>query len=278
MARQALPMANTVAVVTGGCGGIGLSTGRSLAARGVKVALGDLDGDLAAEKAAELGEGHFGARVDVADLDSFSAFLDAVEEKLGPIDFLVNNAGVMLLGPLDEESAESTERTVQVNLLGVINGTKLGMQRMKPRGRGRILNVASQAGKVGFPGGATYCATKFGVVGLCEATRNELAGTGVGVTCVMPGPVRTELAAGIGQAKGVRWLTPFEVGEGIAEAIEFGQSEVWLPPVTRFLQSPTAVLPPAIRDRLMKAFGADAVLSAAVDESQRSDYESRVLE
>lgn len=278
MARQALPMANTVAVVTGGCGGIGLSTGRSLAARGVKVALGDLDGDLAAEKAAELGEGHFGARVDVADLDSFSDFLDAVEEKLGPVDFLVNNAGVMLLGPLDEETAESTERTVQVNLLGVINGTKLGMQRMKPRGRGRILNVASQAGKVGFPGGATYCATKFGVVGLCEATRNELAGTGVGVTCVMPGPVRTELAAGIGQAKGVRWLTPFEVGEGIAEAIEFGQSEVWLPPVTRFLQSPTAVLPPAIRDRLMKAFGADAVLSAAVDESQRSDYESRVLE
>lgn len=278
MAKQALPMANTVAVVTGGCGGIGLSTGRSLAARGVKVALGDLDGELAAEKARELGEGHFGARVDVTDLDSFSSFLDSVEEDLGPVDFLVNNAGVMLLGPLDEETPEATEKTIQVNLVGVINGTKLGMQRMKPRGRGRILNVASQAGKVGFPGGATYCATKFGVVGLCEATRNELAGTGVGVTCVMPGPVRTQLAAGIGQAKGVRWLTPFEVGEGIAEAIEFGRSEVWLPPVTRFLQSPTAVLPPSVRDRLMKAFGADEVLSSAVDESERSEYESRTLE
>lgn len=277
MTRQALPMANTVAVVTGGCGGIGMSTGRSLAARGVKVALGDLDGELAAERAADLGEGHFGGRVDVSDFDSFSSFLDQVEESLGQIDFLVNNAGVMLLGPLDEETQESTEKTLQVNLFGVINGTKLGMQRMKPRGRGRIVNVASQAGKVGFPGGATYCATKFGVVGLCEATRNELAGTGVGVTCVMPGPVRTQLAAGIGQARGVRWLTPFEVGEGIAEAIEFGQSEVWLPAVTRYLQSSTAVLPPALRDRLMKAFGADAVLSAAVDESERSDYESRTL-
>ncbi len=278
MARQALPMSNTVAVVTGGCGGIGLATARSLAARGVKVALGDLDGDLAVRRAAELGEGHFGGRVDVTDVESFSSFLDSVEGDLGPIDFLVNNAGVMLLGPLDEETAESTERTVQVNLIGVINGTKLAMQRMKPRGRGRILNIASQAGKVGFPGGATYCATKFGVVGLCEAVRNELAGTGVGVTCVMPGPVRTELAAGIGQAKGVRWLTPFEVGEGIAEAIEFGQAEVWLPPVTRFLQSPTAILPPSVRYRLLKAFGADAVLSGAVDESERSEYESRALE
>lgn len=277
MANQALPMSNTVAVVTGGCGGIGISTARSLAARGVKVAIGDLDGGLAAAKADELGEGHFGGHVDVSDIDSFASFLDQVEEELGPIDFLVNNAGVMLLGPLDEESPESTEKTVQVNLVGVINGTKLAMQRMKPRGRGRILNVASQAGKVGFPGGATYCATKFGVVGLCEATRNELAGTGVGVTCVMPGPVRTQLAAGIGQAKGVRWLTPFEVGEGIAEAIEFGRSEVWLPPVTRYLQSPTAVLPPSLRDRLMKAFGADAVLSSAVDESERSDYETRTL-
>jgi short-subunit dehydrogenase len=277
MSKQALPMNNTVAVVTGGCGGIGMATARSLNARGVRVALGDLDGELAAERAVELGDRHFGGRVDVSDYRSFSEFLDSVEEALGPIDFLVNNAGVMLLGPLDEETQESTEKTVQVNLIGVINGTKLGMQRMKPRGRGRILNVASQAGKVGFPGGATYCATKFGVVGLCEATRNELAGTGVGVTCVMPGPVRTELAAGIGQAKGVRWLTPFEVGEGIAEAIEFGRAEVWLPAVTRFLQSPTAVMPPSVRDRLMKAFGADEVLSAAVDESERSEYESRTL-
>ena len=278
MARQAIPMSNTVAVVTGGCGGIGMATGRSLAARGARVALGDLDGEQAAARAAELGEAHFGGRLDVTDIGSFSTFLDSVEAELGPIDFLVNNAGVMLLGPLDEESDDSTEKTIQVNLVGVINGTKLGMQRMKPRGRGRILNVASQAGKVGFPGGATYCATKFGVVGLCEAVRNELEGTGVGVTCVMPGPVRTQLAAGIGQAKGVRWLTPFEVAEGIAEAIEFGQSEVWLPPVTRFLQSPTAVLPPSIRDRLMKAFGANAVLSSAVVEAERAEYESKALE
>lgn len=277
MARQALPLTGTVAVVTGGCGGIGMATGRSLAARGVRVALGDLDGQAAAECAAGLGEGHMGGEVDVTDSASFAAFLDRVEEDLGPVDFLVNNAGVMLLGPLDEESEKATEKTVQVNLIGVINGTRLAMQRMKPRGRGRILNVASQAGKVGFPGGATYCATKFGVVGLCEAVRNELVGTGVEVTCVLPGPVRTDLAAGIGQAKGVRWLLPFEVGEGIADAIEFGESEVWLPPVTRYLQSPTAVLPPAMRDRLLRAFGADSVLATAVVESERSEYEAKAL-
>ena len=278
MARQALPLSPTVAVVTGGCGGIGMATGRALAARGVRVSLGDLDGEAAAASASELGDGHFGGEVDVTDSTSFAAFLDRTEETLGPIDFLVNNAGVMLLGPLDEESERATEKTIGVNLIGVINGTRLAMQRMKPRGRGRILNVASQAGKVGFPGGATYCATKFGVVGLCESVRNELSGTGVEVTCVLPGPVRTDLASGIGQAKGVRWLMPFEVGEGIADAIEYGQSEVWLPPVTRYLQSPTAVLPPGMRDRLLRLFGADAVLATAVVESERSEYEARALE
>ena len=270
-------MDGMVVAITGGCGGIGMATARSFALRGAKVALGDLDGDAAQAAAAELGDQHIGLAVDVGDVGSFESFLDGVEDALGPIDVLVNNAGVMLLGPLDEETEESTETTIRVNLVGVINGTKLAMVRMKTRGRGRIVNIASQAGKTGFPGGATYSATKFAVVGLSEAARNELVGTGVGITCVMPGPVRTELAGGIGNAKGVRWLSPYEVGEGIARAVEMGDSEVWLPPITRWLQPPTSLLSADLRDRLMKVFGADRVLSGAVDESARSEYEGRVL-
>lgn len=278
MDRDLISVGGTVVAITGGCGGIGMATARSFALRGARVALGDLDAERAAESAAELGDPHIGLGVDVGDSESFRTFLDQVEEKLGPVDTLVNNAGVMLLGPLDEESDESTETTVRVNLIGVINGTKIAMGRMKARGRGRIVNIASQAGKTGFPGGATYSATKFGVVGLCEAARNELVGTGVGITCVMPGPVRTDLAEGIGNAKGVRWLSPYEVGEGIARAVEEGDPEVWLPPITRWLQPPTSLLSAPLRDRLMKAFGADRVLSGAVDESARSEYEGRFLD
>lgn len=277
MDRDVVSVDGMVVAITGGCGGIGMATARSFALRGAKVALGDLDGAAAEAAANELGDQHIGLGVDVGDSGSFEAFLDRIEEELGPVDVLVNNAGVMLLGPLDEETEESTETTVRVNLIGVINGTKLAMRRMKARGRGRVINIASQAGKTGFPGGATYSATKFGVVGLSEAARNELVGTGVGITCVMPGPVRTELAGGIGNAKGVRWLSPYEVGEGIARAVEAGDSEVWLPPITRWLQPPTSLLSADLRDRLMKVFGADRVLSGAVDESARSDYEERVL-
>lgn len=277
MDRDLVSVDDTVVAITGGCGGIGMATARSFALRGAKVAIGDLDASAAVEAANELGDGHAGFGVDVGDSDSFDAFLDQAEAELGPVDTLVNNAGVMLLAPLDEETDEATEALVRVNLIGVINGTKLAMRRMKARGRGRIVNIASQAGKTGFPGGATYSATKFGVVGLSEAARNELEGTGVGLTCVMPGPVRTDLAGGIGNAKGVRWLSPYEVGEGIARAVEQGDAEVWLPPITRWLQPPTSLLSAGLRDRLMKVFGADQVLSGAVDESARSEYERRTL-
>jgi NAD(P)-dependent dehydrogenase (short-subunit alcohol dehydrogenase family) len=266
-----------VVVVTGGTGGIGLATARSLVAAGAKVALGDLNGEQAATEAASLGEGNFGGQLDVCEMDSFEKFIDQVEAELGPIDGLVNNAGVMLLGALDEESVEATEKSIQVNLFGVINGTKIAMRRMKPRGHGQIVNIASQAGKTGFPGGATYCATKFAVVGLCESVRNELAGTGVGITCVMPGPVKTELAAGIGNARGVRWLLPSEVGEGITRAIISKQAEVWLPTSTRFLQPPTSLLPANARDWLMKAFNADNVLAHKEADPGRIAYEKKAL-
>jgi NAD(P)-dependent dehydrogenase (short-subunit alcohol dehydrogenase family) len=268
------PLKGQVALITGGAGGIGSATARELVRAGAKVALGDLD-HAAAEKAADdLGHGNIGGRVDVTDMESFEAFVERTEAEVGPINVLINNAGVMILGPLDEESEAVTATEIAVNLTGVINGTKIAMKRMKPRRSGRIVNIASQAGKAGFPGGATYCATKFAVVGLCDAVRNELHDSGVKVTCVMPGAVDTELGAGLGKARGVELLKPEEVAAGIVRAIVKDETEVWLPRFTRYLQSPVAVLPAGGRDFIMRAFKADEVLTKA-DSVHRAAYEEK---
>jgi NAD(P)-dependent dehydrogenase (short-subunit alcohol dehydrogenase family) len=161
--------AGKAAVVTGGGRGIGRAVARALAREGAVVAVADLDGAAARDAAAELGPRAFGAAVDVTDHAAFSAFLDEVERRIGPLEILVNNAGIMPVGPLEEEDAASTARQLELNLHAVIHGTREAMRRMRPRGRGHIVNVASLAGRTGFPWLATYCATKHAVVGLSEA-------------------------------------------------------------------------------------------------------------
>lgn len=274
MSELERPLSGQVVLITGGAGGIGSATAKALVRSGAKVALGDLDHAAAEKLADELGPGNIGGRVDVTDMESFKAFAERTESEVGPINVLINNAGVMILGPLDEETLAVTATEIAVNLTGVINGTKIAMKRMKPRRSGRIVNIASQAGKAGFPGGATYCATKFAVVGLCDAVRNELHETGVGVTCVMPGAVDTELGAGLGKARGVDLLQPEEVAEGIVRAIVKGEAEVWLPRFTRYMSSPISVLPPGGRDFFLRAFKADEVLTKA-DSAHRAAYEEK---
>lgn len=274
MAETTYRLDGQVVAITGGAGGIGIATAKALVAAGAKVSIGDLDESAAQKAADELGHGNIGGHLDVTDSASFEAFVERTEAEVGSLDVLINNAGVMILGPLDEETDEVTAIQLGVNVTGVINGTKIAMRRMKPRGRGRIVNVASQAGKAGFPGGATYCASKFAVVGLCDAVRNELRGTGVGVSCVMPGPVDTALGAGIGNARGVETLTPEQVAAAIVQAIARGESDVWVPRKTRFMQPPVSLLPAGGRDFMMRAFNADKVLTK-VDNAKRAEYEER---
>src|SRR5690348_10926792 len=199
MARRSLT--GNVVAITGGARGIGLATAHALTAAGARVAIGDLYEDLAKHAAKELGGDTIGLRLDVTDHAGFTAFLDEVERELGPLDALVNNAGIMPLALLDEESDDTTAQQIAVNLSAVIHGTREAIRRMKPRRSGHIVNIASVAGKLGTAGGATYSATKHGVVGLCEAVHFELRGTGVDISCVMPTIVRTELAAGLKQTR-----------------------------------------------------------------------------
>src|SRR4029078_4281614 len=147
-------------------------------------------------------------------------------ERLGPVDVMINNAGIMPIGPFVEETDATAQRMVDINLHGVIYGTKLTIPGMTQRGAGHIVNIASQAGKVGLPGGATYCATKHAVVGLREAVRAELSETGVEVSVVMPAVVNTELGSGLPDTLGIKKVEPEDVAQAIIRALQFPKFDV----------------------------------------------------
>jgi len=229
MAKTVRSLNGQVIAITGGARGIGRATATALIAQGARVAIGDIDHPLAEKTASELGSGTIGLPLDVTDRDSFAAFLDETERQLGPLDVLINNAGIMPVGPFEKETDACAERLVDINIHGVILGSKLAIERFKPRGRGHIVQLASIAGKGGFPGGATYCATKHAVVGLTEALRSELRGTGIEMHQVLPIGVNTELYSGVAAARGFPTAEPQDVANTIVELLQTGKFELFVP-------------------------------------------------
>src|SRR6059036_136155 len=152
-----------VVAITGGARGIGLATAKALARRGALVAIGDLDAGDARAAAGQVGSPALGLALDVTRRESFETFLGQMEEHFGALDVLVNNAGIQQVGLFADESDTATAAQLAVNLSGVMTGTKLALARMHPRGNGHVVNVASVAGTVASPGGATYAATKHAV-------------------------------------------------------------------------------------------------------------------
>jgi NAD(P)-dependent dehydrogenase (short-subunit alcohol dehydrogenase family) len=273
MAKQPRSLGGKVAVITGGGRGIGKALAHALAREGAQVAIGDLDTGAAESAAAELGGAAVGLHLDVTDLPGFTAFLDDVERRLGPIDVLVNNAGIMPITPLEQESAASIARQLEINVRAVIHGTQEAMRRMRPRGSGHIVNIASLAGKGGYPGLATYSATKHAVVGLSEAVRFELKGSGVEVSCVMPGIVNTELTTGMKEAR-VKNLEPSVVADAIVAALKVPRFDVFVPRSTEAIYKVAGLLPRRAREGLAHALGADQV-AVGVDSAERAAYEER---
>jgi NADP-dependent 3-hydroxy acid dehydrogenase YdfG len=276
MARQPRNLAGGVAAITGAGRGIGRATARALCAQGMRVAIGDVDLQAAQEAAAELGPTAVALPLDVTERASFSAFLDGAEEQLGPLEVLVNNAGIMPIGRFVDEDDLTARRMVDINLHGVILGMKLALARMLARDRGHIVNISSQAGKYGAPGGATYSATKHAVVGLSEAVRGELRlmKAGIDVSYVMPFVVNTELGAGLGEARGMRSLQPTDVAEAIVEALQSGRVEVWVPRSARLTHTFAGLLPRPLAEGMGRLLKADRVLAGA-DASARREYELR---
>ncbi|MFL5779863.1 MAG: SDR family NAD(P)-dependent oxidoreductase, partial [Thermoleophilaceae bacterium] len=193
---DAISLPRRVAAVTGGARGIGRAIATSLARRGALVAIGDLDGEAAQRTAGEIGGGAVGFAVDVTDTASFEAFLDGAREAHGPLEVLVNNAGVMVVGPLDVANAAAAGRVMSVNVDGVSNGMRLAVPRLRGSGGGQIVNVVSGAGWVAPAALATYAASKHAARALSDAVRDEVRADGIRVTAVYPMLVQTELAVG----------------------------------------------------------------------------------
>jgi NAD(P)-dependent dehydrogenase (short-subunit alcohol dehydrogenase family) len=270
-------LADQVVAITGGARGIGRATAAALVAEGARVAIGDIDEPLAARTAQELGGGTVGLPLDVTDPTSFEAFLSEVETRLGPLDVLVNNAGIMPVGPFVEETDAIARLMVEINLHGVISGSKLALRRFLPRGRGHLVNIASSAGKVGFPGGATYCATKHAVVGLSEAIRAEVRDTDIAVSVVMPVVVNTELGSGLPEARGFKPVEPEDVAGAIVQAIQADRFDVFVPRAFGAMIRLQALVPRWVMETVSRALKGDQVL-AHPDHAVRAAYEARIAE
>jgi short-subunit dehydrogenase len=260
--------------VTGAARGIGAETARELVQRGHRVALGDLDQTAADELAAELG-GEAGAwPLDVSRSDSFAAFLAGAEERFGgPVDVLVNNAGVMWVGRFEEEPEQAARRQIEVNLLGVMHGMRLALPAMRARRSGHVINMASAASRLAPAGEATYCATKHAVLGYTTAVREELRGSGVQLSVVMPVVVDTELAVGTGTGRGRR-LQPEDVARAIVDTIERPRFEVYVPRSTGAFMRALALAPQRVRDVLSRAAVPNQL--EQTDPRAREEYEARV--
>jgi NAD(P)-dependent dehydrogenase (short-subunit alcohol dehydrogenase family) len=268
-----------VVVVTGGGRGVGAATALLLVRRGARVALCDLDESMAKESASAAGA--LGVGVDVTDREGFAAFLDQVERELGPIDVLVNNAGIMPLARWQEESAERAHAVIAVNLVANIDNSKSYVNRVLARGgSGHIINVSSTAAYSPLPGASTYTASKFGITGLTKALHYEFKSEGVPVTmsAVHPVLVTTDLATGLKAPKGPFSVSAEDVAQAIVTTIRKPKLTVFVPKVMTFAMLSGNLNPQRLADFLMSKSGGDRAVLDAVDAPERREYESRTAQ
>jgi NAD(P)-dependent dehydrogenase (short-subunit alcohol dehydrogenase family) len=257
-----------VAVVTGGARGIGKAIASALAEAGMTVAVCDVD--VSGVTHAALAE-----KVDVTDVEALARFFDRVESRLGPIDVLVNNAGIMPTGLVDEMRPQVNERVVQINLVGVINGISEAARRMKPRGRGHIVNISSLTARLPGAGVATYCASKAGVLVYCQAAAVELAGTGVELSVIIPSMVKTELVDGITVRRGTPTCVPADVANRVVDVLRRPRFETYVPRTVAPLAFVHQMLPARIRLAVARLTRADRLITE-LDRGARTNYERRV--
>ncbi|UFS98534.1 SDR family oxidoreductase [Nocardia huaxiensis] len=269
------PVQGSLVAITGGARGIGLATAQYLIRLGARVAIGDIDKDAAFGVSEALGGHAHGFALDVTDRDSFTNFLQQAQDTFGPLSVLINNAGIMPIGPFLGQRVDIQDRAVDINLHGVLNGMRLALPGMIERQRGHIINVASTAGKAPVPGGLVYGATKAAVASLTETARVEFGGTGVEFTCVLPSFTNTELIAGTKGLKGFRTIEPEDVAHAIGDAIRKPEPEKYVPAIVGTTLAVQPLIPRSARDRINRALGGyDTFLD--VDQAARHGYDERI--
>ncbi len=190
-------MDGKIAIVTGAGRGIGRGIAEKLAAEGATVVASDVDEATAAETAQVLGGDAIGQAADVASRESVDTMVAAVHDRFGRIDVLVNNAGYDKVGPFVDSDPADWDRIIGINLYGVLHTSKAVLPIMVEQGGGRVVNLASDAGRVGSSGEAVYSAAKGGIIAFTKTTAREMARHQIAVNCVCPGPTDTALFASV---------------------------------------------------------------------------------
>jgi len=188
-----------VAIVTGAGRGIGRGIVEKLAALGARVVISDIDEGSAQETARDIGSQAVGLRVDVTSKASVEAMVQEVMDHFGRVDVLVNNAGWDKVGPFLESDESDWEKIIEINLYGMLHCCKAVLPVMVAQGSGKVVNIGSDAGRVGSSGEAVYSATKGGVIAFTKTLAREMARYKINVNCVCPGPADTPLFAELGQ-------------------------------------------------------------------------------
>ncbi|MFI1239974.1 SDR family oxidoreductase [Nocardia salmonicida] len=274
MSYPRIDLEGATIAITGAARGIGLATAKAFVEQGAYVALGDLDEALAVQAAAEIGDHAIGHALDVTDKASYAAFLDATTRWHGPLDVLVNNAGVMPNGPFLEQSDRIDQLTMDVNVYGVIHGMRLALPGMVERGYGHVVNVASLAGKFPLKGLAVYNASKYAVVGLTAATRLEMDATGVSVSAVLPSAVRTELSSGIDYGI-LPAVDPEDIAAAVVRTVRTRAAETAVPGYVGLMANASGLVPEPVLRAFRKMAHDDAAING-VDDSVRRVYLDRI--
>ena len=263
--------------ITGAARGIGFATAKALLARGARVVIGDRDVAFQESAVADLttlGQVS-GYPLDVTDRESFATFLDkARTDGQGHIDVLINNAGVMPIGPFLEQSETAIRSSIEVNLYGVITGCQLALPDMIERRSGHIINIASLSGLIPVPGQVVYVGAKFGVVGLSAALADEVAPHGVDMSVIMPPFTNTELISGTKSSGAIKPVEPEDIAAAVIKTLEKPKTHVSVPTPLRFTAQAAQMLGPRGRRWLNKRLGLDTVF-LDFDRTTRETYEKR---
>jgi NAD(P)-dependent dehydrogenase (short-subunit alcohol dehydrogenase family) len=261
-----------VIAITGGARGIGEATAKALAAAGARVAVGDLDAELASQSASQYGG--LGLPLDVTSVESFAGFLDKVEAEYGRIHGLVNNAGIMVIGRHLEVPLEAQLKQIDINLKGVTIGCHTMAPRMVAAGGGQIVNIASLAGRFPAPGCAVYSGSKAGVLAFTEALDAELSESGVRVAAVLPSFTNTGLISGTTAPKLSPAIEPEQVAAAVVSLFEKHRPTRVVPKAMAFSSVSWQMYPNRVRRWMGRKTGMDTMF-LEVDHEARAAYEER---
>lgn len=258
--RRKLVLEGKSALITGGAMGMGYSLAGMLLKEGVRVAIVDIREQQLNKAREDLsGRGEVKAYVcDVSDRNSIYSLRDQVEKDYGAIDILANVAGVVSSSPIVEKPDHVIEKTVAVNLLGIIWTTKAFLPGMIKKGEGHVVNFASAGGLLGVPYISDYCATKFGVVGFTESLRQEMklrGHHGIHFCYVCPNTVATGMFDGATPVKGTKMLTAEDVTSKVVDGIKNRRAMIGVPASVYLLPVIKGVLPVPIMDFICRILG-----------------------